>query len=856
MSARKFLLRGPGVEHHRALRARYHVLAHKPGEGFVENPGLPSIVLDNGKLIVGAVPVHTVRVTADHFTWVQQSPGRYTSGHIYTLHNGLDIHGVAYIGTSPSDAVEHTFVGTAAKPAKFDTWITKQSHPAATDPTKIPEGEWEKGPDLEITYETEIGEGLPKPKVKLGGVDLGDTSTTWSVGVDDATVLNIHTDDITCEFYPKLVKLAALSFDPNDFAVKGWGNISQLCSEAVSLKADVRRFWKAAPQATATLRAAPTLEAIAPQDIMPLSSDAPLDIKELVTLLPDDQIAEASKKMLSTNMYWAMGQHPAEKDWLKNFMAMEPPELDAEEKKLVTESLAFYQDKFAKAYLASGFQRMAGQGAPEHRLDSKQELKLTTFLSSGLAKEKDFTVQQHGIYYRSYRATHPRLYDYINDKNHDWAQELYKKLTDGPQFQLMVNRVIGCQGDPKAMAPVNNFACLLTALDPTGKKAKDYFNAVVTGVLQSQVPKVLHNKEELERWLPHTLEAVLRELAEGETQREGISKAEAEFVYQYYLKNASSATTGFANLLLSLSSTSLFDKAKEFEGACEAAFSSTRVAAFFGKLFLVVGWVTGLVSIIYAFAHGIKADWEKMTDPQKAKFVTGIAQTIITAFDAGRLVWRGIKFIWDKGVEFARAFWAKLEEALNDAPVINKIEAEADAFLESVGEDGGLISSGASETAPLIAQMAEAGEAGEEAVVATSRLWPLFAKAGVTVLKVFGAITAVAMAAWSLWTLIDDLTKNPTVTTKVFDSLIFIANTLAAVCIVTSLFVESTVIPIAGAILAIIGAIIAILAMFLEKPANPIDVWMVDVGIPFVNGLSDAKQEMRYDPYHVGLATA
>jgi hypothetical protein len=114
----------------------------------------------------------------------------------------------------------------------------------------------------------------------------------------------------------------------------------------------------------------------------------------------------------------------------------------------------------------------------------------------------------------------------------------------------------------------------------------------------------------------------------------------------------------------------------------------------------------------------------------------------------------------------------------------------------------------------------------------------------------------VAMAAWSLWTLIDDLTKNPTVTTKVFDSLIFIANTLAAVCIVTSLFVESTVIPIAGAILAIIGAIIAILAMFLEKPANPIDVWMVDVGIPFVNGLSDAKQEMRYDPYHVGLATA
>jgi hypothetical protein len=99
---RSFRVDGPRKEEHLGLKSRYHVLSHVQGQGFVENLKRPTIVLDEGTLIIGSVPVPAVKVTADHFTWVQQSPGRYTSGHLYTLHGGLSVQGVVYLGGLPN----------------------------------------------------------------------------------------------------------------------------------------------------------------------------------------------------------------------------------------------------------------------------------------------------------------------------------------------------------------------------------------------------------------------------------------------------------------------------------------------------------------------------------------------------------------------------------------------------------------------------------------------------------------------------------------------------------------------------------------------------------------------------------
>jgi hypothetical protein len=323
MQARTFLLRGPGVEHHTGLRARYHVLVHAPGRGFTEHPNLHSIVLDKGKLIVSSIPVHTVRVTGDHFTWVQQSPGRYTSGHLYTLHNGLDIHGVAYIGTSPSDAVEHTFVGTAAKPAEFDTWVTKKSYPADTDPKTIADSEWEPGLKLVIDYGTPLGETHPRPFVTLAGNVLGIEETTWTYDQNGRTVIKIN-NDFSCNLGAQLYKLATLSFNPLDVEAHGWGNVSQLCGDDAPAKDGVR-LWKAVPRAGAALRAAPALEKISREDIIKLSSTAELKLSELVTLLPDEGTNEETNRLFVRNMKWAMGEGATQKDWLTTLLGEHPP---------------------------------------------------------------------------------------------------------------------------------------------------------------------------------------------------------------------------------------------------------------------------------------------------------------------------------------------------------------------------------------------------------------------------------------------------------------------------------------------------------------------------------------------------
>jgi len=686
MLNKKFVLQGPRLEAHTGLRSRYHVLVHARGRGFVENQRLPSIVLDKGALIVGSVPVHTVRVTADHFTWVQQSPGRYTSGHLYTVHDGQDIHGVVYIGTSPSDATEHAFVGTAAKPARYETSVTKGTYPKGTDPKTVPDGEWSAGPILEIGYETVIGESAPRTTVKLGDVQLdGQEEVTWTYDASQ-TVLKIHANDVTCGFASNLFKLASIGFNAMDLNPDGWGDVSQICGDGAPLKDDVVRFWKAVP-ARAALRAAPALETIKREDVVALSSGAELTLKELIKILPDQKVSEDTQIHFVRNMKWAMGQDGTQKGWLTDLLGESPPALKEYDETLVKKGLEFYQ-KFSKGYLASAFQRLDGPNAPEHKLSKDQELLLTTFLTQGLAKEKDYNTQHMGTFIGAYKEAHPRLLDYINDTKHNWADELYKASTGGPEFILAVNRVAGCLGDPAAMTPVNNRACLLNALDPTGTKAKKYYNAVVTGVVQSQVPKVLTgSREDLMQWLPDALHALLEQLALGGQDREGITKAEANEMYQYYLKNASQLTTGLANLLLAVKTGNLIERALAFEQGAQDLWG--KVAGGFakiGKLFLAIGWVGGLASAFMAFTGGIKNQWLSMTDPQKAKFVTGIAQTVMQAIDAVPILWKGITALLQEGKDIARLAWAGFIDAVNSAVVIGKVDSEVEAVYLEIGQ--------------------------------------------------------------------------------------------------------------------------------------------------------------------------
>ena len=235
---------------------------------------------------------------------------------------------------------------------------------------------------------------------------------------------------------------------------------------------------------------------------------------------------------------------------------------------------------------------------------------------------------------------------------------------------------------------------------------------------------------------------------------------------------------------------------------------------------LAIGWIGGVASVITSL---VKGDWKNMPDVERAEFVTNCVQLGVTGFQAVPLIWQGVKSV-------TLPVWNKLNSWWNAPAQQQQVIAQQRNVL---GEEEPLLPAEARTVDSLITESQAIGTLGKGTIFER-----IFAEGTFTgALKIVGAVAAVAMAGYSLWQLINDVKAHGSVTTIVFDSLMFTANMLAAVCLVADLFVATSWLPIAGALLAIAGILIGFLAGFFEKPDNPIDDWMVDHGIPFVNGL-------------------
>jgi len=801
----------------KVLRNAYHVLRHDDEEGFVTHRELPSIVLDRGRLTVGSVPILNARFSADCITWVQQSPGRYTSGHLYVYAKGMSIHGVVHQGTSRTDAVRHDFIGTTVKPVTYRTSITKQPYPRTQDPSSIPSSGWVDGLDLVIGYELQIGGTVPVPLVSLGGQDISPY-TTWSVAANGKTVLIITLDDGACDLVgPQFYKAARLIFDPYVPVPSGDGTVSATCGVAPPDSGVF--FWKTTAVAEAAHAVAPmALERISHADLIEPAGD--LTIADLMTILPSDTVDQDANDMLMRNMKWAMAQDSTEKDWLGTFLGETAPSVDEPgEISLIQKSLSWYQNDFAKAYLTQAFQNYSGPNAPDHKLDSGQAAKLDAWFKTGLAKTADFTVQHRGIYVDAFRRVNTTLDDYINDGKEKWTKALFDTLTNGPQFVLMVNRVHGAAGDQAAMTPLNNFATLLTALEPTAETATAYYKAVLTGIINKIGPATVHSdRDTILQWLPKAMEELLRHFADGNIP-DGveISQQEAKAMLEEYLKHQAEVCAAMADLMQAAIASDLLKQAGVMEDGFANIAARWPKLAKMTKLMFAIGWIGSVATIL---ATLIKGDWSKMTDVQKAQFVTEIAQSAIQGYDAVPMIYNGVK-------NFSLKDWTQWMKKAN-AP-------EAQVEMQEIGQraagDEDLLEVAVNETMPLL--KAGAAEASGFARV--------FAEGIVSgVVKILGALAAVAMAGYSLWQLIKDVDGHGSVSTVVFDALILTANAISAACLLVGLFSASALFPLAGAVAAIVGVVLSMLAAFFEKPANPVDDFMKDVGIPFVDTLPAA----------------
>ncbi|MEU1820254.1 hypothetical protein ABZ543_34510 [Streptomyces roseifaciens] len=815
------LLREP-TWHTNLVNARYRLFNHVGDLEFTQNDVVPTVLLNSGTLVLDNLHVQTARFARDHVSWVRRTADHYTSGvlHLNMHKQGLHLYGTITVGATEATAVTYNVVGTSVPTVTYTTRITKKRYPEGQDPTKLPDDAWTDGLPLRVTYEQAVGgDALPMPKVYLDDQAIEEKDAqyvTWRVTENRYTHLDITLDADTCGFLPQLYKNAHLVFDMLDPVPEGAGEVRERCSDEPQGGTGGRQeayLWRAVPQQPGQQAEAPSLPETSTGEVFDFAEE--LSLAELMTLGPDETVNDFTKPLFVRNMKYSMGQDSTQRDWLENLLGERPPAIDDDnERKMVDQGKDFYQKKLAPAYLTKAFQQYSGPHSPERRLDGGQEKVLDDFLKAGLAKEKDFTLQQQGIFEVAYLQAKPRLQAYIADGRDAWAQKLHKALLGTAHFVLTVNALMVTH-DTTA---VNHSACMLGTLDTSGKLANDYYQAVMVAAGLKTIPKISHrDAASAELWLPEVLRLILTKIADGDLTETGISKEQAREILAELNAHQREMAQQLAQLFQAGVGTTLLQQVRNVENSFSRFAENWPKMAKMGRLLFVAAWAGAVFGLTMSLING---DWTKMSERERIEAITQITQLSLQMFESVPEVWRGAKAM---GIKTWRTVLCRgsEEDILELAPA-------AFQRLTPAGEQWSV------RMARTLQGLFKAGSGIGKGTIFER----IFAEGVISgSLKVLGVAASVVMTGLTLWQLISDIRKNGSVSTITFDSLIFAFTLLSTMCLIADLFFAAAALPIAGALLALAGVVISIIAAFKEKPANPLTQWMDNVGIPFVNAL-------------------
>jgi len=797
------------------LTLHYHIYTHGEDFAFSRCTTIGKILLEGGRLTVGGVVVHEPDVGDGLVSWCQQTESAFTSGQLHLWHDGVIAEGVVYLGKKASDAVAHHVLATTIKPVEYTTQVTTKREPQGTDPDKVPTGDWKDGETLGIGFKQDPGDLTPTPVVTLAGQDVSEM-TSWAINPQTSAtelILNL-TPDVICPYIPDCYLTGTIDFDVSQPLPTFSGKVTSTCTDT-DAATEGAYLWRGKANAAGTEEAADALAA-APQRVdeqaIPLAADD-LSIAELMSLVPDSSVADVANDMLQENMKWALGESSTEKEWLNEFFGENQPALSPDRQELVKKSMSWYQEDFAKSYLGFSISNYSGPNAPGTNLNSDQKLKLKYFLQTGMAKSQDFNIQQNGIYIQAFIQSKPRLDSYINDRTTDWASQLFATITSPPQLTLMVNRIYAAAGAQGTMTPVNNFSTLLTALQPSGDLARQYYGMVVNACLASKaIWTTVKDKDAVMEWLPEFLQKFLGKVASdgGATQDQKILAQQVQELIREKGGSITDAAGALVDFLIAAKGTTILEKAQNAEDSIAATYPKLTML---GKALFMIAWSMGLVMIVQAFQN-----WKNLTPEKKAEIIVATVQMTFSALDAVPIMIQGVKAMGLKGYNELQRLLASPKGSQNLDRVMEPVESDP-------------VRTGASETASMFP------DAGQGAQV-EGTLWDtIFENAG----KVVGAIGVLASAAFAVFSTIDfvnDIRSGQPITKEVFDGIIAATQIISTVCLAIDLLVATSVFAIAAAILAVVGAVVAIIAMFVVKPKNPLETFMKDTVIPFVDGLA------------------
>lgn len=515
-----------------------------------------------------------------------------------------------------------------------------------------------------------------------------------------------------------------------------------------------------------------------------------------------------ANSLLVENMKWAIAQSSDEKGWLTTFYGENPPVLPTNQQTLANQSLKWYQDKYAKAQLGWQIANYSGTNKPDTQLSDAQKLQLKYYLQTGLAQDKDFNIQQQGLYPQAYVLALPRIQAYIADGSEKWAEQLNTMYVNNLAIDVpyAINN--------RDMSRVNQGATLLTVLQPSGDLAKSYYQNFITATLQSQVDTAsFKDKDSLMQWLPDWLQQFLNQASIDPSKIPDSGKLPIEQLKELLAQKGgdmATVTDELATVLANAPGSTIWQACSNADAAWATEYP--KLSAI-GKMFFFTAFSYGLSMIISAFAN-----WKDMDDEKRGKLVTA---TVALGLEALQIVPEMLISLKD----MSSAMFNKIK-AWRNSPATQ-------ANINDVGKnvDPNYLQEGMDETSKLF-------NAETKTIEGEGTLWQkLFTGTFKVVLKVVGLLVAATVAAFSIYDLVQDIRSGQPIAKTVLDAVMAAANVIVVVCLIVELAVSSVVANVLGAVFAIVGAIISIIEMFVIKPANPLEEFMKSTVVPFVNGL-------------------
>lgn len=797
-----------------------------------------SLYLEEGKLYINGVRIHNFHISTNNSTisWCQKIKDHFTSGLITLTKDGLACAGKIYLGETENKA-RHYEISGVNPPSVYSSQIAIEGiiivpphiiHEANTDT--------QEGAFLRLSYQyTENDEGDPLPKAVIE-LNVGNKDKdTWNDITDCVSLRTnpLHENNLIINFFDHdTLAVGAQSAEENAYKwpVGGeieftWdanqfsGYMNKYDSSQPVTDTSPRYVWEGKYEPQVSNQQENLINEAQNSEVLKLQNR---NIAELISITPlAADVQKMSFDMLVENMKWAIGE--MKNGWLENFFGEVQPTLDASRIADIKIDLSFYQNKFAVAYLGQALGKMK-----ENPLSDEEFKRLENFFKTGLAKEDGYNLQTNKIATTAFIAAAPALSSYIDDKETDWATELYNAITTPQQINLMMVRI--ASGD---MSLCKHHATLLNALQKSGELAKKYYKNFTINSLTTMTNNFkLDSKDNIMAWLPDFIQLFINQyINETSTLPGKIRLKEQAQALQDAASEIAEGVTGLASAMAD------FLVAAYKSGLPSDQIASDAASAFatkFPKLANAAKFfkIAAMGGAIYNVIKGYM-DWKDLSAEGKARLITSTISILGTLSEAVP------DFIEIGKLSFANL--VKIKQYFNSTTTSTQIE------LAIAQEDKDWLDTAAK-------NVREFFDAAEKTIKVEGSLWDKVCSNLGKTLKWLGPLTSAAFAVMSTIDFINDLESGATTSEKAFDGIIAVSSILEAVSLVCELaFVDlAPLFGPAAAIFAIVGIVFTIVKAFNPPPPpkSPAQVFMDDVARPFINSLPSAPITLVNDNVH------